>query len=99
MGQLILHKNKVYNIYSSIVDDCLFEDGLTLDELTQEIKEEFGNSGLRELPVRLERAHTKGTSSLIYDSLEESINCRLESITLEEFYDKYLNTKVLIENN
>ena len=55
MGQLILHKDGAYQIYTAVADGACFESALTLEELTEYIRQELGEAGLRELPHRVER--------------------------------------------
>jgi len=73
MGQLILHLNGAYNLYSTIADGPCYESALTLDELHEVIKEEGGRRALEELPRRLERAHQTGCSCGYGTSLEQKI--------------------------
>ena len=75
MAQYIVHHKGAYNIYGTIADGAYFESALTLNQLKQYIKEEFGEQGLRNLPQRLERAQQKGTSSINANSLEETLLC------------------------
>jgi len=74
MARLILHKDGVYNVFSSVVDAPLYDNGLTLDELTAEIKEEYGQQGLNALPARLNRAHNTGSSCALGGTLEDTID-------------------------
>lgn len=63
MPKFIIKIKEHYLIWSTIVDAPIIY-GMTLDELTEYIKEEYGNSGLRELPARLARVNLNGTSSI-----------------------------------
>ncbi len=76
MGHPICHHKGRYNIYSTISDSFWFKRGLTLAELTDAIKEEYGQQGLRDLPDRLERAHKCGHSAYDEgDNLANYLNC------------------------
>jgi hypothetical protein len=50
MAQFIIHHEGVFNIYGTIADGAYFDKGLSLEELNEYIKSEFGNQGLKELP-------------------------------------------------
>jgi len=96
MPRHIIHKDGRYNIFSTIVDDCYFEPSLSLKELEEYFKEEYGNRGLEGLPSRLERAHKTGTSSQIDKSLEDTVSCNNSGVdgnplTFDEFVLKYLS--------
>lgn len=62
MATLILYKDGAYNLFETIADRPLYESALTLEQLTEIIRQEFGEKGLCELPLRLERAHGTGCS-------------------------------------
>jgi hypothetical protein len=95
MPQYIIHKDGVYNIYSTVVDAPFYEGGLTREQLEQIIREEQGEQGIRFLPERLERAHRKGTSSHIDDSLEGCVSCnrageKEAELPFDEFVRRFL---------
>jgi len=96
MAQLILHKDGAYNIYTTVADGACYESALTLEQLTEVIREERGEQGLRELPARLERAHRTGCSSMLDPgTLEECISCNRAGqdeteLSVDEFVAKYL---------
>lgn len=103
MAKLILYKDGAYNLYSTIVDDACYESALTLKQLEQVIRFDYGEQGIRGLPVRLERAHKSGCSSIHGETLEECISYNRAGpnethITVDEFIAKYLtltsNTEV-----
>lgn len=74
MGQLIIHKDGAYNLYTTIADGPCYERALTLEELTEVIRLDLGEQGLRELPARLERAHKSGCSHIGGWTLEECLS-------------------------
>lgn len=95
MAQLILHKDGAYNLYTTVSDGACYESALTLDELTEAIRFEFGESGVKQLPARLKRAHRTGCSSLDGMTLAECISCNRAGpgesrLTYGEFVGKYL---------
>jgi hypothetical protein len=65
MMSVICHHKGKYNVYSTVSDGFYFESGLTLEQLQQWVKDEYGLKGLASLPARLKRAHEKGHSSII----------------------------------
>lgn len=94
MAKYIIHKDGAYNFYTTVADGPCYESALTLEQLTQIVKEEQGNEGLRELPARLERAHKTGCS-VPGQTLEDCIVCNRAGedeaeLTLDEFTAKYL---------
>ena len=90
MATLILHKDGAYNLYSTIVDDVLYEGALTAAALEAEIRNEYGAQGLRELPDRLVRAHKRGCSSQLGQTLEQCIAGNRENLSVDAFVARYL---------
>lgn len=95
MAKTIIHHNGAYNLYDTISDRAYFERAISLRQLQYFIQKEYGDSGLRELPERLERTHTKGTSAHEDDSLAETLCCNRAGpneteMTINEFIEKYL---------
>lgn len=60
-----------YLEWSSVVDAPITY-GMTLDELRQYIREEYGNEGLERLPARLERVEEYGYSGI---GMNPEVNC------------------------
>lgn len=95
MGQIILHKDGAYQLYTTVGEGACFESALTLEQLTAYIKEELGERGLHDLPDRLRRAHRHGSSSHILPTLEDTIACNRAGpgethMSVDEFVAKYL---------
>ena len=96
MARFIIHSGGKYNIYGTITDAPYFTEGCTLDQLKNWIKENEGQSGLDDLPPRLERAHRKGTSCLDDDEdLYSTIICNRagkneKCLEFEEFVEQFL---------
>lgn len=63
MPQIIIHHEGVFNVYSTIVDAPLYNEGLDEETLREYIRAEYGNEGLRRLPRRIKRARQYGASS------------------------------------
>lgn len=94
MGRYILHKDGAYNIYSTVVDAPLFDEPVTIGELREYIRGEYGDQGIRELAVRLERAHLTGCSGH-GETLESCLVCnragpREKEMTLDDFVRLFL---------
>ncbi len=101
MPQLIIHLNGAYNIYSTVSNGPHYESALTLTELEDEIRFEFGKKGIQELPERLERAHKTGCSSRNGYTLADCISGNRSGpgeteLLFDEFVKKYLT---LSDNN
>lgn len=95
MAELILHKDGAYNFYTTISDTACYESALTLEQLTEVIRLEYGQQGLRELPQRLERAHKNGCSSGLGETLAECIEGNkagenYSELSFDEFVKRYL---------
>ena len=93
MGQYIVKLHDRYLIWSTIVDAPV-TFGMTLDELRQHTKEEYGQQGLRELPKRLERVELHGVSAMSAQSSEELISFNRagpdeSALTIDEVYTAY----------
>jgi hypothetical protein len=87
-----------YLIWSSVVDAPVSE-GLSLEELRIWYKEEYGNHGMRDLDERLERVKSKGTSSKIHNSAEDTISCNRAGVdgtelTVQQIIDYYCTQKI-----
>lgn len=63
MGKFIIHKDGVYNVFSTIVDAPILAKGITLEELKEQVKEEYGLYGVACLNERLERVIKNGGCS------------------------------------
>ena len=93
MGKFIIKIKDRYFEWSTIVDAPVTY-GMTLDELKEYIKEEYGNEGLSGLPQRLERVEKYGTSSHYHESVKQlcSSNRAGENekhISLKQIYKQY----------
>lgn len=75
MAYTFINKGNAWNIYCSIVDAPLFDRAITLDKLTDWVREEQGQLGIDALPSRLDRSRKKVTSSMVIGSLEDDISC------------------------
>ena len=95
MGQLILHKDGAYNLYTTIADGACYESALTLEQLEEVIRFELGERGMSELPARLERAHKTGCSHRLGMTLAECISANRageneSELSFDEFVARYL---------
>lgn len=94
MAHFIIHKDGVYNVWSTVVDAPIFDSGMTLEQLQSYIKDEHGQVGLHALPERLVRAHATGSSGIM-DSLDACIavnraGAKETCLSRDEFIGKYL---------
>lgn len=86
LAHVYVTKNNKYNIYSTVVDEFIFEKGITLEELKSWMREEFGN---RQMPYFIE--HVLPTVK------DTSVNSQInvpEGLT----YDEYI-TRAIGEND
>jgi hypothetical protein len=95
LADLIIHHNGAYNIFGTIADAPHYSSALTLDQLRQVMKENYGEHGLRTLPERLERAHKTGCSHIGGWTLDECIagnraGPNESAVSRDEFIAKYL---------
>lgn len=99
MGQYILNRGDAYNIWSDVVDACFFESALTIDQLREHIRDEFGPQGLEQLPARLERAHKTGCSALAGGTVEELARfwARVHKQDAATFVPRFLTLEVRTE--
>lgn len=61
MGKGIVKIRDRYLVWSTVVDAPITY-GLSREEVEEYVKEEHGNEGLRQLPLRMERVEETGTS-------------------------------------
>ena len=93
MARIIIQIKDKFFEYSTIFDAPVTY-GMTMQELRNYIKEEYGNEGISILTGRLQRVAMRGTSAQSDLSLEETIyNNRAGEneicITEDEIYDRY----------
>ena len=95
MAHIIIHYNGVYNIYSSVTEEPLYEEGITEEQLRLFIKLKDGETGLATLPKRIDRAKAFGSSSFVDRSLHSVVDRNRAGVsgirmTFNAFVDKYL---------
>lgn len=104
MSNYILHKDGAYQLYSTVSDGPVFEQAITQEQLRAYLRAQWGQVAIDELPERLERAHVKGTSSHIDDSLADCIWCNRAGpyeteMSLDDFIAQYLTLPVPVEKS
>lgn len=95
MPHYIIQKDGVYNLYSTIVDYCCLENGLSLDEFKEYYRNEYGEHVMAQLPDRLARADETGCSAK-YATLEGTIETFIfyhPKFNRKQFIDKFLTLK------
>lgn len=97
MPAYIIHHNGAYNIYTTIADGTYWDEGITLEELCEYLKEEMSHGNLSTfiLEGRIQRANEKGCSSYDHD-LDDIIrihNLYNEEMTREQFIEQYLTIR------
>jgi hypothetical protein len=95
MSVFIIHKDGVYNFYSTVTDSPQYATGLVLDEVVKIIQDEAGTIGINALRDRLERAHKKGCSSYDDMTLEELVwdnraGIHADNMSFDDFVAKFL---------
>lgn len=100
MGEGIIKIKDRYLIWSSHVDEPV-TSGMTLEELKEYWREEYGRHGMYSLEIALRRVEEKGTSSAFYESVEDHVRGNFagpnrdpeddsdEGLTVDEIYDAY----------
>jgi len=95
MGRIIIKLKGWYFIWSTVVDAPITYK-MTIDEITDYIRFQNGEEGVRLLPERLKRVEEKGTSSYVYKSVEAVIRCNRSgknesNLSLENFISIYID--------
>lgn len=72
MGQFIVKLKEHYLMWSTIVDAPISR-GMTLKQLKQWIRREYGQQGIDELSARLARVDEKGTSAMQDSSAVDTV--------------------------
>jgi len=95
MSVFIIHKDGVYNFYSTVTDSPQYARGLCLEEVVKIIQDEVGTIGVNALRDRLERAHKKGCSS--YDDMtlvelvwDNRAGIHADNMLFDDFVAKFL---------
>lgn len=65
--------NESWYLEWSTVVDAPITFGMSLEDYKSYYKDEYGNQGMSDLESRLQRVENKGTSSMIYKSLDDLI--------------------------
>ena len=91
MGRYIIKIDDLYFEWATVVDSPVTY-GMTKDEMTEHIRYRYGQSGIEELPRRLDRVEKQGTSGL--GTLDELLEFNRagdneECLTKDEIYKKY----------
>jgi hypothetical protein len=94
MPNYIIHKDGAYNFYTTITEGACYQEALTLEEVHDITRQQYGEEGLKELPARLERAHRTGCSGhdwTLDDCIESNRQGSSETtMPREEFIRRYL---------
>lgn len=95
MAHIIIHYNGAYNLYSTVVDEPLYESAISEEQLRLHVKLKDGESGLAALPERIDRAKKFGSSSFLDSSLHSVVDRNRAGVsgirmTFNAFVDKYL---------
>jgi len=93
MSRYIVKIEDKYFEWSTCVDAPV-TPAMDINELKEYIKDEYGRSGLMELPERLERVNKQGTSSHLGETVEDVILHNMagkngEKLTKEEILEQY----------
>lgn len=99
MSRLLIQIKDRFYEWSTIVDAPVTY-GMTEPELRYYIKKEYGNTGLKELPKRLEQCRESGTSSQIRQTLDDVLLLNRAGpnercLTADEIYAEYTYPKNL----
>jgi len=62
MADFIIHHDGAYNVFGTIADGVHYVSALTLDQLKELMREQYGTRGMEHFDLRLERAHRTGCS-------------------------------------
>lgn len=87
-----------YYMEWSTVVDAPVTFGMTRKEFEEYYREEYGESGVRELPTRMDRADATGTSGRLHKSAEDAIRWNRAGkdetrLTLDQIVDHYIRRR------
>lgn len=94
MAAYIVHKDGVYNIYTTVSEGFYFESGLTINELFDYIRASQGQIGVDQLPERIERSIIQGSSSKMGYTFEDLAACNAERLSVDDCVEKYMTLPV-----
>ncbi len=72
MSTTILYHNGVYNLYSSVTEEPLFNSGLTLEKLTEWVASN-GEAALKDLPSRLKGHMLQGAALVTMEAFGSAL--------------------------
>ncbi len=72
MGEAICHHEGSYLIWSSVTDTPILYN-CTEQDIKDHVRREYGQSGMRDIDRRLDRARLIGTSSMMHGSLRDMV--------------------------
>lgn len=91
MGHTIIHKDDKFNIYCSIMDDCIFTRGVHAEEIVRYYTERAEKETLD----RIEQAAKNGVEGQIrtqFDSdLDSVVSCNQAELSTEDFIKQFLS--------
>ena len=101
MGRGFIKIKDRYFEWSTVVDAPVTY-AMTLDELKEYVREEYGNEGLEYLPPRLERVEKTGTS-FVGETLKSVLSANRageneKRISADKIYQRYLKSETVTEN-
>ena len=96
MGRYLIKLENYFLEWSTVVDAPV-SFGMSLDELKEYIKAEYGNEGMIMLPERLQRIEKTGTSAIGYNVNQVIQGNRAgpkeSKLTKKEIYEAYCQQK------
>jgi hypothetical protein len=98
----ITDNDQAWYLEWSTVVDAPVTFGMSLENFKEYYKDEYGRQGMEELPQRLERVESKGTSAMLYESLEDLISWNRSGkegscLSKQQLIDVYC-TRIIPEN-
>ncbi len=75
MAEILCHHEGRYNFYLTVADGFRFVSSLDYEQMVQFTQGKYGETGMRGLPERLERAHKNGHSAWCGGTLEDFLCC------------------------
>lgn len=96
MANVLCHYHGKYNFYTTVADGFCYVSSLTLEQVEQVVRDEYGQQGIDQLPDRLDRAHKNGHSALEGGTLEEFLCCNRageneEHLSFDECVTQFLS--------
>lgn len=90
MGNIILHKDGAWNVYTTVSDGAIFTTGVREQDVRDYYRETFGERGLWGLDREMDTARTKGSNSRMGETVADCARRNTQGVKGAAWIAQYL---------